>query len=110
LLGIDGFEQEVHHAQVHGINGIAHAGVAGNDDDRQLRAIGFAHLADQVQAAARHHAQVGNQQRDGFARLKQMQGAIATGCGQATDIVEAEDFRQHFTRFPVVVDDQHPLR
>ena len=34
LFGINGFEQKVHHAQVHGFDGITHTGAAGHDDDR----------------------------------------------------------------------------
>jgi hypothetical protein len=39
LLGVDGFEQKVHHAQVHGVDRVTYVGVPRYDNDRQLRAV-----------------------------------------------------------------------
>lgn len=109
LLGVDRLEQEIHHAQVHGIDRVAYMCVARDNDDRHRRPSRIPDLPDQIQSVARRHPQIGDQQRNGGPGFQQVHGTGAASSGYATDVVEAQDFGKDFSSILVVIHDQHSL-
>ncbi len=55
--------------------------------------VGLAHLADQLQAIARRHAQVGDQQTDGAVGLQQIPRCLTTLGSHAANAVQPKDLR-----------------
>lgn len=95
---------------MHRRNRVLHIGIAGNNDDRQLCPLRFAHLANQLKPIDIAHAQIRDHQPNrGFFR-KHLQRRFTTGSSHATNTVQRENLRQQLPGVLVVINDQYTLR